>query len=32
VPPRDDMARRWQLRMGDQRMLGHDIRLRLRPD
>ena len=27
-----DMARRWQLQMVDQRMLGQDIRLRLRPN
>jgi len=31
LPTLDDMARRWQLRVVDQRMLGHDIRLRLRP-
>jgi diaminohydroxyphosphoribosylaminopyrimidine deaminase/5-amino-6-(5-phosphoribosylamino)uracil reductase len=32
LPTLDDMARRWQLQMVDQRMLGPDIRLRLRPD
>ncbi len=31
LPTLDDMARRWQLRVIDQRMLGQDIRLRLRP-
>jgi diaminohydroxyphosphoribosylaminopyrimidine deaminase/5-amino-6-(5-phosphoribosylamino)uracil reductase len=31
LPTLDDMARRWQLRVVDQRMLGQDIRLRLRP-
>ena len=31
LPPLSDMASRWQLRVVDQRMLGPDIRLRLRP-
>jgi diaminohydroxyphosphoribosylaminopyrimidine deaminase/5-amino-6-(5-phosphoribosylamino)uracil reductase len=31
LPPLTDMAARWQLRMIDQRMLGRDMRLRLRP-
>ena len=31
LPTLDDMARRWQLRVVDQRMLDQDIRLRLRP-
>ncbi len=31
LPTLDDMARRWRLRMVDQRMLDQDIRLRLRP-
>jgi len=31
LPTLNDMARRWQLQMVDQRMLGQDIRLRLRP-
>jgi diaminohydroxyphosphoribosylaminopyrimidine deaminase / 5-amino-6-(5-phosphoribosylamino)uracil reductase len=31
LPTLSDMARRWQLQMVDQRMLGPDIRLRLRP-
>ena len=31
LPPLSDMASRWQLRVVDQRMLGTDIRLRLRP-
>lgn len=32
LPTLDDMARRWQLQVVDQRMLGQDIRLRLRPN
>jgi len=32
LPVLEEMARRWQLRTVDQRMLGHDIRIRLRPD
>ena len=32
LPALSDMARRWQLQMVDQRMLGQDIRLRLRPN
>ncbi|OOG54694.1 riboflavin biosynthesis protein RibD [Rhodanobacter sp. B05] len=32
LPTLNDMARRWQLQMVDQRMLGRDIRLRLRPN
>jgi diaminohydroxyphosphoribosylaminopyrimidine deaminase / 5-amino-6-(5-phosphoribosylamino)uracil reductase len=32
LPALDDMARRWQLQMVDQRMLGQDTRLRLRPN
>ena len=31
LPPLADMASRWQLQVVDQRMLGADIRLRLRP-
>jgi diaminohydroxyphosphoribosylaminopyrimidine deaminase / 5-amino-6-(5-phosphoribosylamino)uracil reductase len=31
LPSLSDMARRWQLQVIDQRMLGRDIRLRLRP-
>jgi diaminohydroxyphosphoribosylaminopyrimidine deaminase/5-amino-6-(5-phosphoribosylamino)uracil reductase len=31
LPALADMAARWQLRMVDQRMLGPDLRLRLRP-
>jgi diaminohydroxyphosphoribosylaminopyrimidine deaminase/5-amino-6-(5-phosphoribosylamino)uracil reductase len=31
LPTLDDMDRRWQLRIVEQRMLGQDIRLRLRP-
>ena len=31
LPPLSDMASRWQMRVVDQRMLGTDIRLRLRP-
>ena len=31
LPPLTDMASRWQLQVVDQRMLGADIRLRLRP-
>jgi len=31
LPPLADMASRWQLRLHDQRMLGQDLRLRLRP-
>lgn len=32
LPTLHDMARRWQLQVVDQRMLGQDIRLRLRPN
>jgi len=32
LPTLSDMARRWSLRVVDQRMLGQDIRLRLRPN
>ena len=32
LPTLGDMARRWQLQAVDQRMLGQDIRLRLRPN
>jgi diaminohydroxyphosphoribosylaminopyrimidine deaminase / 5-amino-6-(5-phosphoribosylamino)uracil reductase len=32
LPTLDDMTRRWQLQVVDQRMLGQDIRLRLRPN
>jgi len=32
LPTLSDMARRWQLQVIDQRMLGQDIRLRLRPN
>ena len=32
LPALGDMARRWQLQVVDQRMLGQDIRLRLRPN
>ena len=31
LPTLADMTARWQLRMLDQRMLGADLRLRLRP-
>ncbi len=31
LPPLADMASRWRLRLHDQRMLGQDLRLRLRP-
>jgi len=31
LPPLADMASRWRLRLCDQRMLGQDLRLRLRP-
>ncbi len=31
LPPLADMASRWQLRVVDQRMVGPDLRLRLRP-
>ena len=31
LPPLDDMARRWSLNAMDRRMLGEDLRLRLRP-
>jgi len=31
LPPLTDMAARWSLRLFDQRMLGADMRLRLRP-
>jgi diaminohydroxyphosphoribosylaminopyrimidine deaminase/5-amino-6-(5-phosphoribosylamino)uracil reductase len=31
LPRLSDMAGRWKLRMVDQRMLGQDMRLRLRP-
>ncbi|EQD41106.1 riboflavin biosynthesis protein RibD [mine drainage metagenome] len=31
LPTLADMAARWQLRMLDQRMLGEDMRLLLRP-
>jgi diaminohydroxyphosphoribosylaminopyrimidine deaminase/5-amino-6-(5-phosphoribosylamino)uracil reductase len=31
LPTLDDMARRWQLQVIDQRMLGADWRLQLRP-
>ncbi|HKR76356.1 MAG TPA: bifunctional diaminohydroxyphosphoribosylaminopyrimidine deaminase/5-amino-6-(5-phosphoribosylamino)uracil reductase RibD [Rhodanobacter sp.] len=31
LPPLADMATRWRLRLYDQRMLGPDLRLRLRP-
>ncbi|KGI78732.1 bifunctional diaminohydroxyphosphoribosylaminopyrimidine deaminase/5-amino-6-(5-phosphoribosylamino)uracil reductase RibD [Oleiagrimonas soli] len=31
LPPLDDMARRWQLAVLDRRVLGEDLRLRLRP-
>ncbi|MGB3461371.1 MAG: bifunctional diaminohydroxyphosphoribosylaminopyrimidine deaminase/5-amino-6-(5-phosphoribosylamino)uracil reductase RibD [Rhodanobacter lindaniclasticus] len=31
LPPLTDMASRWQLQVVDQRMLGADLRLRLRP-
>ena len=31
LPTLHDMTRRWQLQVVDQRMLGQDIRLRLRP-
>jgi diaminohydroxyphosphoribosylaminopyrimidine deaminase / 5-amino-6-(5-phosphoribosylamino)uracil reductase len=32
LPTLHDMARRWHLQVVDQRMLGQDIRLRLRPN
>ena len=32
LPTLDDMTRRWRLQVIDQRMLGQDIRLRLRPN
>jgi diaminohydroxyphosphoribosylaminopyrimidine deaminase / 5-amino-6-(5-phosphoribosylamino)uracil reductase len=32
LPTLHDMTRRWQLQVVDQRMLGQDIRLRLRPN
>ena len=31
LPPLADMAQRWQLRTIDRRVLGEDVRLRLRP-
>ncbi|CAM5365579.1 hypothetical protein [Rhodanobacter lindaniclasticus] len=31
LPTLDDMTRRWQLQVVDQRMLGTDWRLQLRP-